>query len=82
MNVKLIPTLAAGLLFAAPTFAAPITFDFEGVTSLASISNYYNGGTDAAGNSGTNFGTSFGAFTKNQMGPALVVRRRLAAACG
>jgi hypothetical protein len=73
VNVKLIPALAAGLLCAAPTFAAPITFDFEGVTSLASIGNYYNGGTDAAGNSGSNLGTSFGddalGLTNDELGP-------------
>ena len=39
--------------------AAPITITFEGVNSFGSIGDYYNGGTDDAGNSGTNYGVSF-----------------------
>lgn len=37
----------------------PITIDFEGVNSFDSIGDYYNGGTDNVGNSGTNHGVSF-----------------------
>ena len=35
------------------------TIDFEGVNSFGAIDNYYNGGTDAAGNTGANYGVSF-----------------------
>jgi len=52
--------LAGGL--ATTAFAAdPITLDFEGLGSQASILDFYNGGTDSAGNSGTNYGVSFGS---------------------
>jgi len=59
VNLKLISAVVAGF-FAAPAFAAPITLDFEGTSSLAPIADYYNGGTDANGASGTNYGASFG----------------------
>ena len=39
--------------------AAPITLDFEGVESFSSVGDFYNGGTDGAGNSGTDYGVSF-----------------------
>ena len=54
----------AAALLAAATFASPaaadiVVLDFEGVGNLASVNNFYNGGTDSAGNSGTNYGISF-----------------------
>ncbi|HAV35611.1 MAG TPA: PEP-CTERM sorting domain-containing protein [Massilia sp.] len=39
--------------------AAPIVLDFEGVGNLASVNDFYNGGTDSAGNSGANYGINF-----------------------
>ncbi len=39
--------------------AAPIVLDFEGVTDGASVNDFYNGGTDSAGASGTDNGISF-----------------------
>lgn len=39
--------------------ASAFVLDFEGVGNGASINNFYNGGTDSAGNSGTNYGASF-----------------------
>jgi len=57
-KIKLAALLAAGM-FAASASAAPIVLDFEGVGNLASINNFYNGGTDSKGNSGTNYGISF-----------------------
>jgi len=39
--------------------ASPITLTFEGVGDQASVNNFYNGGTDSAGNSGTNYGINF-----------------------
>ena len=41
--------------------AAPITLTFEGVSDLASINGFYNGGTDSQGKSGTNYGVQFGS---------------------
>ncbi|WP_414828440.1 PEP-CTERM sorting domain-containing protein [Alteromonas sp. H39] len=38
-----------------------ITLDFEGVGNQAAILDYYNGGTDSLGNSGTNYGIGFGS---------------------
>jgi hypothetical protein len=59
VNLKLISALAAtGLLSAAPAFSA--TLDFEGASSFLSLDNFYNGGTDLGGASGTNYGVSFG----------------------
>lgn len=46
-----------------PCSAAAFTLDFEGVGSQANINNFYNGGTDSAGNSGVNYGVQFGANT-------------------
>lgn len=48
--------LAAG---AATAHASVVVLDFEGIGDLASINNFYNGGTDSAGNSGTNYGINF-----------------------
>lgn len=51
--------LLAACLFTA-TSNASIILDFEGVGSKAKIENFYNGGTDSHGNSGTDYGISFG----------------------
>jgi hypothetical protein len=51
----------ATILSAVPkSQAATITLDFEGVGNTLQVQNFYNGGTDSAGNSGTNYGISFG----------------------
>lgn len=72
MKFKLISVLAAGL-FSAYAHSATITVDFEGANSFASIANYYNGGTDGNGASGTDFGISFGgdalAISNDVLGP-------------
>ena len=54
-------TAASVSAMATPALATyqPITIDFEGVNSFASVGEYNNGGTDAAGNSDTNYGVSF-----------------------
>lgn len=56
------PLAAAALLAlgaATPAFATT-TFDFEAVTSFASIADFYNGGADGAGKVGPALGVSFG----------------------
>lgn len=58
-KLKLVLALAASV-FACSASAAPIVLDFEGVGNGAQISNFYNGGTDSQGNSGTNYGIAFG----------------------
>jgi hypothetical protein len=59
--MKLITT--AALVLAATTSAwadAPITIDFEGAVGYVNpIAEFYNGGTDGAGNTGPNLGVSF-----------------------
>jgi hypothetical protein len=59
--MKLITT--AALVLAATTSAwadAPITIDFEGAVGYVNpIADFYNGGTDGAGNMGPNLGVSF-----------------------
>lgn len=52
---------ATSLLVSTNVFAAPFTLDFEGVADSTPILDFYNGGTDLFGNSGTNFGVSFGS---------------------
>jgi hypothetical protein len=67
-------TAAAAVLAAAPAFADNGTLiDFEGVTSFASVADYYNGGTDSAGASGADLGVSFSgaalALSNDALGP-------------
>lgn len=50
--------LTAGLLYSAPS-SASFVLNFEGVGDFAAVNNFYNGGTDSLGNSGTNYGVSF-----------------------
>ncbi len=52
--------LAAAASFASAT---PIVLDFEGVGDQASIDDFYNGGTDSDGNSGTDYGIEFSGNT-------------------
>ena len=59
---KLIGMLTAGAIAlgsATAASAAVVTLTFEGVGNQASINDFYNGGTDSAGNSGTNYGINF-----------------------
>lgn len=53
--------IAQAVMFASPASAQAFLLDFEGIGSSASINDFYNGGTDSLGNSGTNYGVSFGA---------------------
>lgn len=39
--------------------ASTIVLDFEGVGNFAAVNEFYNGGSDSAGNSGTDYGISF-----------------------
>lgn len=48
------------LVAAGSALANPIVLDFEGVGNEAAVLNFYNGGTDSQGHSGTNYGISFG----------------------
>jgi hypothetical protein len=59
--MKLITTAALVLAAASPAWATgPVTLDFEGATGYVNaIGEFYNGGTDSVGNSGTNLGISF-----------------------
>lgn len=54
--IALVFTAAAPL----HALAQNVTLDFEGATSFASVANFYNGGVDSQGQTGTNFGISFG----------------------
>ncbi|MFC5462702.1 PEP-CTERM sorting domain-containing protein [Massilia niabensis] len=51
------------VLFAGSAAAVPIVLDFEGVADRASVNDFYNGGTDSAGNRGTNYGINFSSRT-------------------
>ncbi|RIX40315.1 MAG: PEP-CTERM sorting domain-containing protein [Rhodocyclales bacterium GT-UBC] len=59
MKIRALATTVA-LLFAGAAQADVITLTFEGVGNQASVNNFYNGGTDSLGNSGTNYGIQFG----------------------
>ena len=50
-------TMAMGLSSVA--HADTIVLDFEGVGDQVTVGDFYNGGTDGAGNSGTNYGINF-----------------------
>ena len=50
-------TILAGA--ASATNAAVVVLTFEGIGNQASINDFYNGGTDSVGNSGTNYGINF-----------------------
>jgi hypothetical protein len=56
-----VSALATALAFAAApqAFAAPVVLTFEGAGNIASVNNFYNGGTDSSGASGTNYGINF-----------------------
>lgn len=43
-----------------PSFAETIVLDFEGAGNNAQLLNFYNGGTDSRGLSGTDYGIQFG----------------------
>jgi len=61
--MKYLNIVALAALSLASTFtnASIITLDFEGVANQANIEDFYNGGTDSQGNSGENYGISFGS---------------------
>ena len=59
MNFTKYLVASAILASSVSAMAAPTTIDFEGTGSFSSISDFYNGGTDGAGNSGTNYGVVF-----------------------
>ena len=52
---------AVALALASSAQAAPFTLTFEGAGDEAQLLNFYNGGTDSLGNSGTNYQVGFGA---------------------
>ena len=52
-------TALAAMVAAGSAQAATIVLDFEGVGDQVGVNEFYNGGTDGAGNSGTNYGISF-----------------------
>lgn len=59
MKKKLATAFITAVL--AQTAHATIVLDFEGAGNNAQLLNFYNGGTDSAGNSGTNYGIGFGS---------------------
>lgn len=60
MKKLLIGAFGCLVLFASAPASAVITLDFEGIGNECSINNFYNGGTDSCGNSGTNHAIAFG----------------------
>jgi len=66
MKSQIFPiAIAASVLLAAPACANVVTLTFEGVGNLASVNDFYNGGTDSAGHSGPNYGIN---FSSNSLG--------------
>lgn len=51
--------LATSLALVAVSANAVVVLDFEGVGDGASVDDFYNGGTDSLGNSGTDYGINF-----------------------
>jgi len=62
MKNKFLSTILFGALSvaSATSMAGVITLDFEGIGNQATIGDFYNGGTDSVGNSGVDYGISFG----------------------
>lgn len=73
MKTTIAAVVATTALFALPAHSATVTVDFEGVSSFASIAEFYNGGTDSEGVAGPSFGVSFGGdalvFQNDELGP-------------
>lgn len=61
MNFKKLSAALVGLIISVSfnANAGLIVIDFEGVGNLASVNDFYNGGTDSIGNSGINYGVQF-----------------------
>lgn len=51
--------ILAATLASAQALAAPVVLTFEGSSNLAAVNDFYNGGTDSSGASGTNYGINF-----------------------
>lgn len=51
--------IALAATVAVPASAAVVTLTFEGVGNQTAVNDFYNGGTDGSGNSGTNYGINF-----------------------
>jgi len=54
---------AIALMGASSAVNATVVLDFEGVGNHANINDFYNGGTDSLGNSGTDYGIEFSEDT-------------------
>jgi hypothetical protein len=66
--------VAGAALTASPAMAQTFTLDFEGAEGYVNpILDFYNGGTDSLGQSGTNYGVSFSAdavaLSNDALGP-------------
>lgn len=63
MSIKkfIAPLVIGASLHAGASEAASFVLDFEGAGNTASLNDFYNGGIDSAGNSGTNYGVAFGS---------------------
>jgi hypothetical protein len=59
-KITAVLALALGTLISTAQ-AQTIVLDFEGIGDQAQVLDFYNGGTDSQGNSGTNFGIQFGS---------------------
>lgn len=59
--ISLLAGVGIAATIATSAHAGVIVLTFEGVGDKASVDTFYNGGTDSAGHSGTNYGISFGA---------------------
>jgi hypothetical protein len=51
------------LFFAGSAAAVPVVLTFEGIDDRASVNDFYNGGTDSAGNRGRNYGINFSSLS-------------------
>lgn len=58
-TMKLAAALLTTMLALPAAHAAPVVLTFEGTGDLAAVNDFYNGGTDSSGASGTNYGINF-----------------------
>jgi len=61
MNKNLFISFPLVFFSAASVLADEVFLDFEGLADSAEISDFYNGGTDSEGASGTDYGVAFGS---------------------
>lgn len=62
-TIKIACAAAIALSIAGTAAATPIVLTFEGIADRAAVNDFYNGGSDSAGNRGVNYGINFSSLS-------------------